>query len=75
MAKRKARIKAEVVVGVTAEMGEALENAVNYIGTTQSQYSRQALLEKLIREGFLAPPMPKSNNSAVAAGKVASHAG
>lgn len=63
MARRKRRISLEVVTGITEEMGEALENAVTFVGTTQSQYCRQAILEKLLREGFLRLP-PTVNKSA-----------
>ena len=55
-----AKIKSELAVGVTEEIKSALVVATEFQGTTPSQYGRQAILEKLCREGFLRHPMHKA---------------
>jgi hypothetical protein len=54
--KTRARIKTELAVGVTAEIKSALEIATDFVGMKPSQYGRQAILEKLVRDGFLKHP-------------------
>ena len=54
--KSKARIKTELAVGVTEEIKTALEIATDFAGMKPSQYGRQAILEKLVRDGFLKHP-------------------
>ncbi len=51
-----ARIKAELMVGITDEIKAALEIATEFSGMRPSQYGRQAILEKLVREGYLKHP-------------------
>jgi hypothetical protein len=51
-----AKIKMELAVGVTEEIKTALEIATDFAGMKPSQYGRQAILEKLVREGFLKHP-------------------
>ena len=52
-----ARIKNEMTLGISDEMKTALEIAVAFVGTTASQYARQAILEKLVRERFIEHPL------------------
>jgi hypothetical protein len=51
-----ARIKTELAVGVTQEIKDALEIATEFQGMKPSQYGRQAILEKLVRDGYLKHP-------------------
>jgi hypothetical protein len=51
-----AKIKSEVAVGVTDEIKSALEVVENFCGLKPSQFGRQAILEKLCREGYLRHP-------------------
>lgn len=51
-----AKIKTELAVGVTDEIRSALEIASDFSGLRPSQYGRQALLEKLVRDGFMRHP-------------------
>jgi hypothetical protein len=50
------KIKVEISVGLTEQIKSALEMASEFTGTTPSQYGRQAILEKLIREQFMQHP-------------------
>jgi hypothetical protein len=61
-----AKIKSEMSVGITDEIKSALEIATEFQGTKPSQYGRQAILEKLVREGFLKHPMHRHLNSEAA---------
>jgi hypothetical protein len=54
-----AKIKTEMSVGLTPEIQEALQVAVEFQGMKPSQYGRQAILERLVREGFMKHPMHK----------------
>jgi hypothetical protein len=51
------RIETDITIGVTAEIKSALEVATDFLGMTPSQLGRQAILEKLVRDGFLRHPM------------------
>jgi hypothetical protein len=51
-----AKIKSEMSVGLTPEIEEALKVATDFVGMKPSQFGRQAILEKLVREGFLRHP-------------------
>jgi len=51
-----ARILSELSVGITPEIEKALDIAVEFSGMKASQIGRQALLEKLVREGYLRHP-------------------
>lgn len=62
--KSKAKIKTELAVGVTEEIKSALEIATEFQGMKPSQYGRQAILEKLVREGFMKHPMQRLNSEA-----------
>ena len=52
-----AKIKSEMSVGITDEIKSALEIATEFAGIKPSQFGRQAILEKLVREGYLRHPM------------------
>jgi hypothetical protein len=52
-----AKIKLLLTVGVTNEIKNALEIAAEFGGSTCSQVARQAILEKMVREGFMQHPM------------------
>ena len=52
-----AKIKSEMSVGITDEIRSALEIATEFAGIKPSQFGRQAILEKLVREGYLRHPM------------------
>jgi hypothetical protein len=56
MGAKVAKIKSEMSVGLTPEIEGALKVATDFVGTTPSQFGRQALLEKLVREGYLRHP-------------------
>ena len=60
-----AKIKDEMSVGLTPEIKEALQIATEFQGMKPSQYGRQAILEKLVQQGFLKHPMHRQweNNS------------
>jgi hypothetical protein len=51
-----AKIKTELAVGITEEIKNALEIAIDFCCMKPSQYGRQAIVEKLAREGFLEHP-------------------
>jgi hypothetical protein len=55
-----AKIKSEMSVGLTPEIEAALNVAVEFQGMKPSQYGRQAILEKLVAQGFLKHPMHKA---------------
>ena len=59
-----ATIKSELSVGVTAEILEAVEMAVEFSGIKASTYGRIALVEKLAREGFLTQPARRTKSAA-----------
>ena len=52
-----AKIKSEMSVGLTPEIEQALKIATEFQGMKPSQFGRQAILERLVREGFLRHPM------------------
>jgi hypothetical protein len=60
-----AQIKSEMSVGLTPEIEAALQVAVEFVGMKPSQFARQAILEKLVREGFMRHPgmVFQNNNS------------
>jgi hypothetical protein len=51
-----AKIKTEMSVGLTPEIEEALKIATDFVGMKPSQFGRQAILEKLVREGYMRHP-------------------
>jgi hypothetical protein len=61
-----AKISSEISVGISEEMKSALEIATGFQGMKPSQYGRQAILEKLVREGFLKHPMHNYQNAEAA---------
>lgn len=70
-----ARILSELSVGLTDEISAALKLASEFAGIKPSQFGRQAILEKLVREGYLQHPAARLVNKAPAAAqKGASHA-
>ena len=54
-----ARLTVEMSVSLTPEMDQALKIATEFQGMKPSQYARQALLERLVAQGFLEHPMKK----------------
>lgn len=54
-----AKVTEELSVGLTGEMLQALVVATEFQGMKPSQYGRQAILEKLINQGFLQHPMAR----------------
>ena len=58
-------------VGLTPEIEEALKVATDFVGMKPSQFGRQAILEKLCREGYMRHPMHNYQN---ASGKINSEA-
>ncbi len=56
-------ITCEMMVGITPKIKDALEFACEDIGMKPSQFARQALVEKLVREGFMTRPnLQRMNN-------------
>jgi hypothetical protein len=53
------RISVELFVGVTPEMAQALAMACEFEGVKGSQFGRQAILEKLVRHGYMVHPAQK----------------
>jgi hypothetical protein len=51
-----ARVTLEMSVGLTPEIQRALQIATEFSGMKASQYGRQAILERLVREGYLRHP-------------------
>jgi hypothetical protein len=61
-----AKIKVDRQVGLTTEIDEKLKIACEFTGMTISQFGRIAVLEKLVRDGFMAhPAMARMQNSQV----------
>lgn len=58
-----AKIITEMSVGLTPEIQSALTVATEFQGMKPSQYGRQAILERLVREGFLRHPMHNYQNA------------
>jgi hypothetical protein len=54
-----ARILSELSVGLTPEIEAAMKVACEFQGMKPSQYARQAVLHKLVAEGFMQHPMQK----------------
>jgi len=54
----------EAGVSLSAEEVQALALAIECYGTSQSQYIRQPLIERLVREQFLQHPAAKLANNA-----------
>jgi hypothetical protein len=50
------RINLLLSVGITEQIKRELELASEYFGLTPSQFGRQAIIEKLMREGIRRPP-------------------
>jgi hypothetical protein len=53
---KQGKIKLLLSVGVTHDIKNALELAAEFTGSTCSQLGRQAILQFLVREGFLQHP-------------------
>lgn len=51
-----AQITSEIMVGLTEKIREGIEIACACNGMRPSQYCRQAVFEKLVREGVIEPP-------------------
>ncbi|MGA8697163.1 MAG: hypothetical protein WB689_25660 [Xanthobacteraceae bacterium] len=51
-----AQITEEIMVGLTEKIRDGIENACEDSGMKPSQYARQAIFEKLVREGYLSKP-------------------
>lgn len=51
-----AKIKQELSVGLTDEIDAALRLACEFSGAKPSQYARQSILERLVREQFIQHP-------------------
>jgi hypothetical protein len=62
-----ARVITEMSVGLTPEIQESLKIATEFQGMKPSQYGRQAILEKLVREGFLRHPLHNNYRNTEAA--------
>jgi hypothetical protein len=66
-----AKIKTEISVGVTCEILDALETAVEFSGIRASQFARIALVEKLVRENWMEhPAMRRLQKKAVPASEI-----
>ena len=61
-----AKITKELMVGLTDEQDQALSIAVDLLGFKPSQYGRQAIVERLIRDGILQNPLAKYQAAAKA---------
>jgi hypothetical protein len=57
-------ITEEIMVGITPKIKEAIEFVCSLNGMKPSQYARQAIFEKLVREGVIEAPSFRRNNSA-----------
>jgi hypothetical protein len=66
-----ARILSEISVGLTPELETAVKLASEFSGMKPSQLGRVALVEKIVRDGFMQHPGQKF----VAAAKAAANAG
>ena len=55
-----AKIKTELSVGLTQEIEQGLKTACEFEGSKPSQYARQAVAQRLVREGFLQHPMQRA---------------
>jgi hypothetical protein len=51
-----AKILSEMSVGLTPEIEAALEIAADFSGLRPSQFARQSIIEKLVRDGYLKHP-------------------
>ncbi len=51
-----AKIKRERMIGITDAIDAALAMVEDFSGLKPSQYCRQAILEKLVRDGFMQHP-------------------
>ena len=49
-------ITEEIMVGITPKIKEAIEIVCSLNGMKPSQFARQAIYEKLVREGVIEPP-------------------
>lgn len=59
-------ITRELMVGVTEIIRQGIDVACEGYGMRPSQYCRQAIFEKLIRDGILPPPtLRRVNNNSV----------
>ena len=53
------RIEVELSVGLSLEHQQALTIATDLLGMKASTYARQAVVERLVRDGVLQSPMAK----------------
>lgn len=51
-----ALVKTDLVVGITDEINSTLKIATAFTGLKPSQYGRLAILEKLVRDGYMKHP-------------------
>jgi hypothetical protein len=54
-----ATLSEEINVSLSPEVATALKLATEFTGLRTSQYGRQAIIEKLVRDQFMAHPMAK----------------
>jgi hypothetical protein len=52
-----ARVTIEMTVGLTPEIDEALKIATEFQGVKSSTFVRQAVLQRLVAEGFMPHPV------------------
>jgi len=57
------RITREVFVGLSEQMATALEVACTFTGVKASIYGRQAVLQRLVAEGFMQHPLAHLANN------------
>jgi hypothetical protein len=63
-----AQITVEIMVGITPKIKEGIEIACEYSGMKPSQFARQAIVEKLIKDGiFERPTLRKFENNCLPA--------
>ena len=56
MTARSGKYTSDLSVAVTEEIQAALEVAADFSGLKPSQFGRQAIIEKLVRDGFIQHP-------------------
>ncbi len=60
-----AKIKRERMIGLTENIEAALMMVEDFSGLKPSQYCRQAILEKLVRDGFMQHPAAAHRNNII----------
>lgn len=59
---RPVRLPNEFNVSVTPQIDAGVDAACAYLGMAKSQYAREAIMVRLINEGFIARPTPAAPN-------------